>query len=59
VFFSAIASFRFNPLLIVQAVLMDLDAASTDAREAMAVEPNPATFQLCSNAWATLSVRTS
>ncbi|MDA0268444.1 MAG: caspase family protein [Cyanobacteria bacterium] len=48
-----------TPLPIVQAVLMDLDAASTEAREAIAVESNPATFQLCSSAWATLSVRTS
>ncbi|NJN21110.1 MAG: caspase family protein [Leptolyngbya sp. RL_3_1] len=48
-----------QPLPLVQALLADLDAASTGEKEAIGVEANPAHFQLCSSAWATLSIRSS
>ncbi len=48
-----------NPLPVVQALLADLDAAGTNEKEMMGVEPDPVSFQLCSSTWATLSVRTS
>jgi hypothetical protein len=48
-----------QPLPLVQALLTDLDAASTVATETLGVEANPTYFQLCSSAWATLSIRSS
>jgi hypothetical protein len=48
-----------QPLPLVQALLADLDASSTSDQAAMDVEASQTHFQLCSAAWATLSVRSS
>ena len=48
-----------QPLPVVQALLADLDAASAGQQAALAVESDATHFQLCSEAWATLSVKSS